>query len=131
MAHLDRLPTRVRLQRMGITTEGNCVLCNNALETRDHLFFHCLTTAFLWDAILNRNGLSNSAASWVDMETWACEVWKGKSLLTTILKLARCAFIYTLWEERNRRIFQGRTRSLEDLKVIKEVENSASLGNNI
>ncbi|XP_038994277.1 uncharacterized protein LOC120118212 [Hibiscus syriacus] len=39
MTTLDRLSTRDRLQRMGITTDGSCVLCNEAMETRNHMFF--------------------------------------------------------------------------------------------
>ncbi|XP_038998773.1 uncharacterized protein LOC120124090 [Hibiscus syriacus] len=121
MAILDRLPTRDRLQRMGIITTGDCVLCNDALETRSHLFFECPTASNLWEIILQHNGLKKSISSWEDMIVWACNSWKGKSLISTILKLAWCAKIYVLWEERNRRIFQGRSRSTDDLFIcIKE-----------
>ncbi|XP_039008452.1 uncharacterized protein LOC120136511 [Hibiscus syriacus] len=41
MAILDRLPTKVRLQHMGIVTDGLCVLCNESQETRDHMFIEC------------------------------------------------------------------------------------------
>ncbi|XP_039008860.1 uncharacterized protein LOC120137071 [Hibiscus syriacus] len=42
MAILDRLPTRDRLFRMGITSDIICVLCNEINESRNHLFFTVL-----------------------------------------------------------------------------------------
>ncbi|XP_039010400.1 uncharacterized protein LOC120139152 [Hibiscus syriacus] len=39
MIILDRLPTRDRLFRMGITTDQICILCNVEPESRNHLFF--------------------------------------------------------------------------------------------
>ncbi|XP_039019830.1 uncharacterized protein LOC120151446 [Hibiscus syriacus] len=107
MALLNKLPTRDRLPRMGISTDGICVNCSNSNETRDHLFSHCSLATDLWNSILNLNGMKTTYLSWEDMVSKACSSWKGKSLLTTILKLSWTAFIYSLWQERNQRIFQG------------------------
>ncbi|XP_039034030.1 uncharacterized protein LOC120170067 [Hibiscus syriacus] len=132
MTLLDRLPTRDRLQRMGIATVGNCDICNEAMETRDHLFLVCPLASYLWEAILLLTGLKRTPLSWEDMLAWACGAWKGKSLLTTILKLAWCARIYALWEERNRRIFQGCSRSADDILIaIKEIVGIQLRGRNI
>ncbi|CAL9247801.1 unnamed protein product [Arabidopsis halleri] len=40
LKHLDRLPTRARLQGWGLQIEASCCLCGLFLETRDHLFLH-------------------------------------------------------------------------------------------
>ncbi|XP_039030066.1 uncharacterized protein LOC120164396 [Hibiscus syriacus] len=114
MALLDRLPTCDRLLRMGITTNGICVLCNEMLENRNHLFFDCPIASCLRGKIMLLIGL-NKNISWEDMVNWACNSWKGKSLISTILKLAWCANIYVLWEERNRRIFKGCSKTVDDL----------------
>ncbi|KAE8697669.1 hypothetical protein F3Y22_tig00110610pilonHSYRG00044 [Hibiscus syriacus] len=121
LAILDRLPTRERLIRMGITTVGSCVLCNDALESRNHLFADCAMAASLWKEILNLTHLAKYPMSWDNMLAWASTTWKGKSLLTSIMKIAWCAFIYIVWEERNKRLFQGRVRTVGDmLSSIKE-----------
>ncbi|XP_039029330.1 uncharacterized protein LOC120163460 [Hibiscus syriacus] len=121
-AILDRLPTRERLIRMGITIVGSCTLCNDALETRNYLFADCAMDATLWNGILNLSLLAKPHMSWDNKLAWASSTWKGKSLLTTIMKIAWCSFIYFVWEERNRRLFQGRDRTIEDLlNSIKEI----------
>ncbi|XP_039020524.1 uncharacterized protein LOC120152358 [Hibiscus syriacus] len=132
MTLLNRLPTRNRLLKMGITTEGTCVNCNNDMETRNHLFCHCPLAVRLWNSILSLNGLKNATSTWDEMVTRASSTWKGKSLLTTILKIAWTAYVYILWEERNCRIFKGRHRSTENLlKVIIEAVRIQLKGRNI
>ncbi|KAE8701642.1 PHD finger family protein [Hibiscus syriacus] len=122
MAILDRLPTREKLIRMGITTEGSCTLCNDGLETRNHLFADCAMVDSLWNRILNLSLLTKPHMSWDNKLAWAISSSKGKSILTTIMKIAWCSFIYFVWEERNRRLFQGRVRTVDELLIsIKEI----------
>ncbi|XP_038997365.1 uncharacterized protein LOC120122260 [Hibiscus syriacus] len=115
LAILDRLPTRERLLRIGLTINGQCILCNAAFETRNHLFADSIMATSLWNGILHLSLLSLPHMSWENKLTWAYSTWKGKSLLTSIMKIARNAFIYKIWEERNRRMFQGKSRTAEDL----------------
>ncbi|XP_039007586.1 uncharacterized protein LOC120135385 [Hibiscus syriacus] len=132
MAILDRLPTKNSLQRMGIISDGLCVLCNDDLETRDHLFIECSLADSLWKAILHLSGLRPSFSSWNNFLASTSHAWKCKSLLITILKLAWCAFLYSLWEERNRRLFKGNSRNeAEILKAIKEIVGIQLRGRNI
>ncbi|XP_039025894.1 uncharacterized protein LOC120159364 [Hibiscus syriacus] len=106
MTILNRLPTRDRLQKMGISTDGLCINCSAHQETRDHLFSNCFLAAGIWKSIIIMNGMNFSALTWDEMVARACSSWKGKSLLTTILKISWNAFIYFLWQERNHRFFQ-------------------------
>ncbi|XP_038999482.1 uncharacterized protein LOC120125037 [Hibiscus syriacus] len=76
MTLLDRLPTRERLRRMGIVTDVSCIICNDAQETRDHLFSECPMVVSLWKAILNLSGLSNTNLPWMSMIDWANGAWK-------------------------------------------------------
>ncbi|KAE8679572.1 hypothetical protein F3Y22_tig00111398pilonHSYRG00150 [Hibiscus syriacus] len=85
------------------------------MESRNHLFFYCSIASVLRGKILLLNRLNKTFSSWEDVVTWACNTWKGKSLISTILKLAWCANIYVLWEECNRRIFKGCSRTAEEL----------------
>ncbi|XP_039004063.1 uncharacterized protein LOC120131017 [Hibiscus syriacus] len=116
------LPTRERLQRIGLVTNGQCVICNQGLETRDHLFAECKMVATIWSIILHFSCLIRPPLTWVNLLDWAYTAWKGKSLLTTILKLAWCAFNYFIWEETNRRLFRGNSKSQDEiLNSIKEI----------
>ncbi|XP_039033307.1 uncharacterized protein LOC120169160 [Hibiscus syriacus] len=132
MTILDRLPTKNRLQHMGIISDGLCVLCNDDRETRDHMFIECSLADSLWKAILHLSGLRPYSSSWNNLLASASHAWKGKSLLITILKLAWCAFLYSLWEEQNRRLFKGNFRNeAEILKAIKEIVEIQLRGRNI
>ncbi|XP_039067947.1 uncharacterized protein LOC120213999 [Hibiscus syriacus] len=71
LAILDRLPTRERLLRMGITTASYCILRNNALETRNHLFVNCTIVTSIWNGILNLCHLSIPQMSWENKLAWA------------------------------------------------------------
>ncbi|XVF13980.1 hypothetical protein REPUB_Repub09cG0016900 [Reevesia pubescens] len=50
---------------------------------------------------------------------------KGKSLLTSILKIAWNAVIYSIWCERNRRIFQHRPRTVQ--VIVQQVKDIVRL----
>ncbi|XP_039065808.1 uncharacterized protein LOC120211304 [Hibiscus syriacus] len=67
---------------------GYCVFCNDALETRNHLFADCTVVTSLWNDILNLSNLSVPQMSWEIKLAWATSTWKGKSLLTSIMKIA-------------------------------------------
>ncbi|XP_039070447.1 uncharacterized protein LOC120217411 [Hibiscus syriacus] len=94
MIILNRLPTRDRLNTMGICTDLHCVNCDTNMESRDHLFMQCPLAADLWNAILKLNGMNSSSMTWVEMVSKASSTWKGRSLLTTILKISWTVFLY-------------------------------------
>ncbi|KAE8729631.1 hypothetical protein F3Y22_tig00003480pilonHSYRG00012 [Hibiscus syriacus] len=121
MAIHDRLPTRARLSRMRIQTDELRVFCKEEIQTRNHLFTDCHFAKALWNSILQRTHLRKPHMSWETQLDWSCREWKGKSLISTVLRIAWNAYIYFIWEERNRRIFQNRNREMEQLlKNIKE-----------
>ncbi|KAE8729811.1 Vacuolar protein sorting-associated protein 32-like protein 1 [Hibiscus syriacus] len=121
-AILDRLPTRDRLIRMGIASESLCILCNEDHESRNHLFVDCIYATSLWNSIMNISSMRDTHRSWDSRLQWAAQTWKGKSLLSTVMRITWTAFIYFIWEERNRRIFNRGTRTTNQLlKAIKEL----------
>ncbi|XP_039014188.1 uncharacterized protein LOC120144105 [Hibiscus syriacus] len=132
MIILNRLPTRDRLNKMGICTDLHYVNCSTNMESMDHLFTQCPLEAALWNAILKLNGMNSSSMTWVEMVSSATSSWKGMSLLTTILKISWSAFLYFIWQERNQRIFLGRHRTVECLfKEVKDVVGISLRGTNI
>ncbi|XP_039036973.1 uncharacterized protein LOC120174065 [Hibiscus syriacus] len=132
MVFLDTLPTKERLHRMGLITDFHCVYCGVVLETRNHLFFECPAATSLSTTLFSLNGLRFRHLSWEALFDWACVYWKGKSLLTSTMKIASNALIYILWEERNKRLFQGRSRNVEEMfPAIKEIVGLHLRGRNI
>ena len=104
LAVLNRLPTKDRLRAWGIVTDGSCAFCNEQ-ETRDHLFFGCSFTKELWKKVLQMSGLQRRVLTWDQELKWAINKLKGKALISNLLKIAWNALIYSIWRERNCRIF--------------------------
>ncbi|KAE8719033.1 putative FKBP-type peptidyl-prolyl cis-trans isomerase 1 [Hibiscus syriacus] len=75
MALLNKLPTKDRLLRMGISNDNTCVNCNNSYESRDHLFSQCTLAVDLWNLILKLNGMQSTFLPWNEMLFTFC----GKS----------------------------------------------------
>uniref|UniRef100_A0A2N9FVW3 Reverse transcriptase zinc-binding domain-containing protein n=1 Tax=Fagus sylvatica TaxID=28930 RepID=A0A2N9FVW3_FAGSY len=42
------LPVKVELNRRGVHCNRDCLMCNNAIETQDHLFLHCELARAVW-----------------------------------------------------------------------------------
>ncbi|XP_039010202.1 uncharacterized protein LOC120138882 [Hibiscus syriacus] len=122
MAILDRSPTRVRLQRMGLNIENvDCLLCGMEAECRDHLFFGCIFAKGLWGAILGLCDVYRGVSCWDGELVWAIRCLKGKSFIVGVLRLAWTSHIYGIWKERNNRLYGGRAQSVDDvLQDIKE-----------
>ncbi|XP_039003287.1 uncharacterized protein LOC120129991 [Hibiscus syriacus] len=85
---LDRLPTKDRLQRFGLVTNTDCIFCSEANETQNHLFANFLQTSSIWRSLLQLSGLNRPSFSWYNLLEWAVNTWKGKSMISTILKLS-------------------------------------------
>ncbi|XP_038996678.1 uncharacterized protein LOC120121390 [Hibiscus syriacus] len=101
MTILDTLPTQVRLLRMGLVVDNDrCLFCNLEPETRSHIFFECGYAKSLWTAILQLCGVNRSACHWDDELAWVTHCFKGKSLITRVLKLALSSYVYGIWRER-------------------------------
>ena len=83
---------------------GECRLCQGAMESRDHFFFSCSYSKEVWCSILQLCGLSRRVRSWSEELAWAIMKLRGKALLSIVMRLAWRASIYYIWRERNRRM---------------------------
>ncbi|CAA7048764.1 unnamed protein product [Microthlaspi erraticum] len=106
VAQLNRLPTRMRLASWGLNVPTTCCFCSTENETRDHLLLRCDFSKELWSVVHSRLGyLSFSFHSWSDLIAWMKE--NTDRAPCTLRKLVAQATVYTLWIERNNRIFTG------------------------
>ncbi|XP_058776465.1 uncharacterized protein LOC131650776 [Vicia villosa] len=109
----NRLPTKDRLTRFEITTDGKCVYCGQ-METYNHMFFYSAKTKRIWRQILNWMKIRHSPGEWTDEMIWFCQQTKGKSSRDRLLKLAATEMIYAVWSHRNKIVFQQ--GKIEDLR---------------
>ena len=80
--------------------DGRCVLCNQHMETRDHLFFSCPYSAEVWGRLSGNLMGSHFSTNWNDIVIFVSQ----KKLDRVKLFLTRYVLhttVYALWRERN------------------------------
>jgi hypothetical protein len=122
---LDRIPTLANLAyRHILDPEASllCVLCGREVETSTHLFLHCDVSSLIWRGILNWLEINFVTPHnlCTQFDCWNGEV--GSKRLKKGFWLIWHARIWSIWMERNARIFNNQSKVVEeivdDIKVI-------------
>lgn len=97
---------------------NRCFMCQRNAESHSHLFLHCTVAASLWNMFLSLFGLR-----WVMPQNFreACEswnLWKVNSSFRKIWKMIPAAISWTIFNERNRRCFDGISTAVKSLKAF-------------
>ena len=120
-AILNKVPTKERIKNWGLEVNDVCELCGREGETRDHLFYGCRFSQQAWNEILILCGQTRRCTSWRGELEWTMQRLKGKSLTSTILRIAWQSVIYYTWKERNQRIHNGKMgtvmQTVEQIKI--------------
>ena len=95
------------------TTDSTCVLCREDLETHSHLFFQCPWTSVLWNSVKNWLGITSSFSS-LQCAARSLSARK-KEVNSRMRRVSLAILVYSIWEERNRRIFEGSSFSIAQL----------------
>ncbi|XP_019240555.1 PREDICTED: uncharacterized protein LOC109220547 [Nicotiana attenuata] len=112
----ERLMTCDRLISWKVNVEPECVMCKKEKETRDHLFWHCDYATQVWNRMcrwLGRQKLGNG--NWQRFLQWSINQAKGKSAYAMIFRMMYAEVVYHIWLERNRRIFEEKSRNEEQI----------------
>jgi hypothetical protein len=130
----ERLQTADNLLLKGIACDPLCCLCDQELETTNHLGLHCCFAREVWHLVQEwTDGLISVPMAGMEIEDW----WNLSLQAASAKNRSRVAdvLIYTawnIWHERNRRIFQGAsqsaTRVLGLIKKEMEVRRHACEG---
>lgn len=90
----------------GLLQGCRCILCDSDEETIEHLFFTCPLSKQIWAEVSRRNGIREVSTSWDTNVHHVSTTWQGKSLVSYIRRLSFNIVVYSIWKERNNRIFQ-------------------------
>ncbi|KAK6776100.1 hypothetical protein RDI58_027101 [Solanum bulbocastanum] len=102
LASWQRLATADRLLKIGIHVPLECSLCNNAMETIEHLFFDFTITKDLWARLLIWLGFARSIDGWKNELLWVNAQAKGTSGKGALVSCCFITLVALLWRERNR-----------------------------
>ena len=105
LAIQDRLLTIDRLIKRGLMNSNNCCLCTGS-ENRNHLFFECCYSREVWLKIMDWLSFKWQSCDWNQIVIWYCDRLKGNVFKQRIKKMALTTSIYSIWRERNFRIFK-------------------------
>src|SRR4051812_13565948 len=85
-----------------------CLLCHSALETRDHLFFTCHYSEYLWTLARLKLGLPPVPIQSIEEEANKISTsFTSKTFGTALARIAFRTVIWAIWKERNYRLHQG------------------------
>lgn len=126
----DRLTTKFRMLTRGIEINSNCIFCNFACETRDHLFFHCSFTRRIWQRGLELTCIKDPPTSWNEILTFFTPYVLEGNLKATLIKHFFGATIYFIWLERNNRQFSNGAKTEEQIfsSIFNHVRIKCSIG---
>ncbi|KAG7560295.1 Reverse transcriptase domain [Arabidopsis thaliana x Arabidopsis arenosa] len=102
LAIQGKLSTGDRMMKWNGSVSGNCVLCANNMETRDHLFFSCNYVTQVWSALAKGLLRTRFTSSWPQILNLVSDRSQDR-VETLLLRYVFQATIYTVWRERNGR----------------------------
>ncbi|XP_070035530.1 uncharacterized protein [Nicotiana tomentosiformis] len=117
------LYTKDRLLKWGIQTDQTCLLCTQANESIQHLFFECQYAAELWKMMLKWQGISRNIYGWSEELKWAENWTRSRNAKSELFKMVLAECVYFVWQERNARLFQDKARNWEIIGklIVQEV----------
>jgi hypothetical protein len=128
----NRIWTADQLQLREWPSQYFCLLCHRNLETVTHLFSECLVVRQIWTQIANWASLSafqpqkwsagEPIADWFNGLTSSSSTPKARGARS--LAILVC---WTIWRERNARVFDGHEKSVD--RLVTEIKNEAALWN--
>jgi hypothetical protein len=121
LVHLDRCWTSERLQRHNLQSNGPCALCSQEAGTIHHLLLSCIYAKEVWYKLLRRVGF------WYLMPVqqplmagWWIQQWKRVAKeLPKGLDTFVCLVCWSIWKERNARVFNN--KSLQAARLVDDV----------
>ncbi|KAL0302173.1 UNVERIFIED_CONTAM: hypothetical protein Scaly_3040000, partial [Sesamum calycinum] len=103
---------------------GTCILCPDGVpETHDHIFFSCSYSRRCLASIRQQIPLPWPHRDWQHGVQWAASRWRGKHVVNAAFRSLLASLVYHIWQERNSRRFQQRSRppSIVGMLVVEEI----------
>ncbi|XP_074305632.1 uncharacterized protein LOC141640852 [Silene latifolia] len=111
----NKLPTGDNLKSRGMIMANRCVLCEAAEEDVHHLFFDCSYSLQVWTVVRGRMCILDPDSNLVHLLKWLRERNTGRARDKVKTRVAFVCTLYTIWKERNKRIFKGQSTSAHTL----------------
>ncbi|KAL2937897.1 Phosphatidylinositol 4-kinase PIK1alpha [Bienertia sinuspersici] len=104
----QRLLTKDRLVRMGLSTEDNCCLYSRGVDSHSHLFFESDFSRNCWKQILDWIKEKMHHYQLQHIVQWLARNCKGDRVRRQAFYTAVDALVYSIWKARNDLIWSNR-----------------------
>lgn len=95
-----------------------CTLCEEEMDSRNHLFFSYKFSSRIWEHIKGLMAITNMPLNLNDIVAFLVHVAKSRAIRVIICKLVFAATCYFIWQERNTRLFKKTKRSHEQIIML-------------
>lgn len=125
---MAKLLTQTELQHRGFQLASYCSLCKAKTEDISHIFCRCHYSAWVWQVCRLKLGLKRKSDFCLHLEAAQLgQVFKGRSQVSAISRVAFSACIWHLWGERNRRIFEAKELPKDRLILLIVIDVGAKI----
>ncbi|PWA63876.1 reverse transcriptase zinc-binding domain-containing protein [Artemisia annua] len=117
MVILGRLQTQDRIFQWNNDLNIRCSLCNECMDSRDHLFFQCSYVKSVWELIKPKSYVQSLSQSWMcNVEAMATN--NNNTIKSVVSRLVFGSMVYFIWQERNKRQFTNERRNCQSLAEV-------------
>ena len=125
LAIKGRLSTLDRLQKWGNCIVNRCYLCMKEAEDLEHIFFKCDFSREVWEKVRIKAKIHNCDVSWNNIVQELANANNGNNIGSVVRRLCFAACVYSIWHERNCRVFRGENREVID--VVKAIIDTVKM----
>ncbi|WMV10142.1 hypothetical protein MTR67_003527 [Solanum verrucosum] len=96
---------------------SSCYLCEEQVETVNHLFLHCKWTDQLWQMFIQKRKIKWTKPGSIKevLQCWNRDGNAGKN--EKRWRIVPACIWWTIWKERNQRCFEGRQKNIQKIKT--------------
>ncbi|GJZ75843.1 RNA-directed DNA polymerase, eukaryota, reverse transcriptase zinc-binding domain protein [Tanacetum coccineum] len=92
-----------------------CALCKTEVDNHSHLFFNCPYPSKVWKSVQSKSYLCSRGQSFQNIvDLLASKAFKN-NIIHIVDRLILSAFVYFIWNERNKRMFTNCSRAEDEL----------------
>ncbi|MFS7917031.1 putative reverse transcriptase zinc-binding domain-containing protein [Helianthus anomalus] len=129
LALKNKLQTHDIIGRWSDVSNLRCSLCKSTQDSHSHLFFECQFSRKIWDNLKSVTKIGSNEFSWALVVNYMCSLPGTNSVWSIINRLTLGAAVYYIWQERNLRVHESRSRSADEvLNLIKETVRLRLMG---
>ncbi|GKD73951.1 reverse transcriptase zinc-binding domain-containing protein [Tanacetum coccineum] len=115
---LMRLSTQDRIAKWFPGRNTICPLCEECLESHNHLFFKCSYSEKIWTEMRKKSSLNFINNEWEVILKRVIEMSCNNSIRSVLRRLILATCVYYIWDERNKRLFGNQKRDYKTVLLI-------------